>query len=81
MVLGAVQRRHTWKDREEAKRSFATNPFFAAWDPEVLDNYVQFALARFSDGGEDAGVKLKMPGVQVCPRLSGFQNFTQVTHR
>ena len=69
LALGAVQRRHTWRNREEAKKLLAANPFFAAWDPEVLDNYVRFALTRANDGAEDAGVKLKMPGVQVRPTL------------
>ena len=81
LALGAVQRRHTWKNREEAKRLLAANPFFAAWDPEVLDNYVQFALTQVNDGGEGAGVKLKMPGVQVCPRLPGVQICVHSFHR
>ncbi|KAL5520619.1 hypothetical protein ACEPAF_2620 [Sanghuangporus sanghuang] len=62
-AFGAVQRRHTWKNREEARKLFAANPFFAAWDPEVLDNYVQYALAFVGDDAGN-GVKLKMPGVQ-----------------
>ncbi|KAL5514866.1 hypothetical protein ACEPAG_2182 [Sanghuangporus baumii] len=63
LAFGAVQRRHTWKNREEARKLFAASPFFAAWDPEVLDNYVQFALTLIGDGG-GTSVKLKMPGVQ-----------------
>ncbi|KAL5478289.1 hypothetical protein ACEPAI_2473 [Sanghuangporus weigelae] len=63
LAFGAVQRRHTWTNREEARKLFAASPFFAAWDPEVLDNYVQFALALIGDDG-GTSVKLKMPGVQ-----------------
>ena len=63
LALGSVQRRHTWKTREEARTQLASSRYFAAWDPEVLDNYVQFGLTPTDDGT----VKLKMPGVQVSP--------------
>jgi hypothetical protein len=51
--------------REEAKAHFSRNPGFKAWDPEVLDLYVQYALVDIprSEGG---GVRLKMSGFQVC---------------
>ena len=50
--------------REEAKETFLNNTFFKAWDPEVLDAYVQYGLGDVpkSKGG---GVRLKMSGFQV----------------
>ena len=43
---------------------FSSTPFFAAWDPAALENYVECALYDAPDGT----VKLKMPGIQeaVC---------------
>lgn len=35
--------------REEAHRLFSQSPFFAAWDPEVLDIYVECGLYAPSD--------------------------------
>ncbi|TDL19494.1 alpha/beta-hydrolase [Rickenella mellea] len=46
MVLGAIRRRAVWDSREEARRLFAANPFFAAWDPKVLDTYVEHGLVQ-----------------------------------
>ncbi|CDO74601.1 hypothetical protein BN946_scf184586.g6 [Trametes cinnabarina] len=63
-VRGAIQRRDGWSSRDEARRQFAATPFFAAWDPTVLDIYVECGLHEAQDGQ----VKLKMPGIQeaVC---------------
>jgi hypothetical protein len=41
-------------DREEAMNSFKRNPFFAIWDPSVLEIYVQCALYE-----DKHGVRLK----------------------
>lgn len=41
-------------------RLFQGVPFFAAWNPEVLKIYVNYALAPDPEGG----VRLKMSGVQ-----------------
>ncbi|KAJ6630584.1 Alpha/Beta hydrolase protein [Mycena sp. CBHHK59/15] len=60
LLAGAVARRETWASREEAHASFATNPFFAAWDPRVLTLYVAHGLSPAPGGG----VQLAMPGVQ-----------------
>ncbi|TBU22440.1 alpha/beta-hydrolase [Dichomitus squalens] len=59
-VSGAIQRRDGWSSREEAYKTFASTPFFAAWDPAVLEIYVQCALYDAPDGR----LKLKMPGLQ-----------------
>ncbi|OSC99698.1 alpha/beta-hydrolase [Trametes coccinea BRFM310] len=63
-VKGAIQRRDGWASRDEARRQFSATPFFAAWDPTVLDIYVDCGLYDAPDGQ----VKLKMPGIQeaVC---------------
>ncbi|KAF7363653.1 AB hydrolase-1 domain-containing protein [Mycena sanguinolenta] len=57
---GAVARRDTWPSREIAHKTFAANPFFAAWDPRVLDAYVAHGLVEAPDGS----VQLAMPGLQ-----------------
>ena len=46
--------------REKAHESFQKNPFFAEWDPRVLQAYVEYALVEF-----EGGVRLKMSGYQV----------------
>lgn len=50
--------------REEALQQFRSSPFFGAWDPAVLEVYVDAALYDDPKGG----VSLKMPGMQVCRR-------------
>ncbi|KAK7678053.1 hypothetical protein QCA50_018994 [Cerrena zonata] len=57
----ALSRRNHWSSREEARRLFLKSPFFQAWDPAVLDAYVQHGLIEDPNSG---GVKLKMPGFQ-----------------
>jgi hypothetical protein len=46
--------------RDEALRLFKQAPFFAAWDPEVLNIYIEHGLAPDPKGG----FRLKMSGVQ-----------------
>lgn len=47
--------------RAEAKNILLKNPFFAAWHPDVLDLYVNYAMYE----GEDGQVWLKMNRFQV----------------
>ncbi|KIJ22692.1 hypothetical protein M422DRAFT_276845 [Sphaerobolus stellatus SS14] len=61
----AAQRRSTWNSQEEAAAGFKKSPFFAAWDPTVLDKYIQYAIAP-NPGGPEGSVMLKMSGVQEC---------------
>ncbi|KAI0772830.1 Alpha/Beta hydrolase protein [Trametes elegans] len=63
-VTGAIQRRDGWSSREEARQQFSAIPFFKAWDPAVLDVYVECGLHTAADGQ----TRLKMPGIQeaVC---------------
>ncbi|KAF7338103.1 AB hydrolase-1 domain-containing protein [Mycena venus] len=64
---GAVSRRDTWPSREEAHKVLAANPFFAAWDPRVLDAYVAHGLVA-SPGG---AVRLAMPPLQEALAFAG----------
>ncbi|KZP30752.1 hypothetical protein FIBSPDRAFT_850200 [Athelia psychrophila] len=59
-VQGALGRRDGWSSKEEALRLFEANPFFAAWDPDVLRSYIEHGLTPDPAGG----VKLKTPGMQ-----------------
>jgi hypothetical protein len=47
-------------NREEASASLASNPFFASWDPAVLETYVQHGISPSPDGG----VQLKTSAIQ-----------------
>jgi hypothetical protein len=47
--------------REDALRFFKANPFFNAWDPTVLNLYVEHGIRPSPDGN---GVQLKMNGIQ-----------------
>jgi pimeloyl-ACP methyl ester carboxylesterase len=60
LVRGAVARRTAWASREEAKKLFSNSPFFAAWHPDVLEDYVQHGLYESPSGM----VELKTPGLQ-----------------
>ena len=57
-VLNTISRRSL---SDEAMKQFMASPFFGAWDPAVLQVYVQTALYDDPKGG----VSLKMPGMQV----------------
>ncbi|KAI0267458.1 alpha/beta-hydrolase [Gloeopeniophorella convolvens] len=59
-ILGAVSRRDVWPSRAEAHALMRKSPFFGAWDPEVLQAYVDYALAEDADGQ----VRLKCTGIQ-----------------
>ncbi|TFK53117.1 hypothetical protein OE88DRAFT_1734064 [Heliocybe sulcata] len=61
MVRGAVGRREGWRSREEAARLLYASPFFAAWDKEALDVYLECGLLEDCATGV---VRLKMSGIQ-----------------
>jgi pimeloyl-ACP methyl ester carboxylesterase len=65
---GAVKRRTRWSSRAEAMKAFQGTPFFAAWDPEVLDSYVKHGLHTLPSGE----VELKMSGVQEATVFADF---------
>ncbi|KAH8827735.1 hypothetical protein DL96DRAFT_1709059 [Flagelloscypha sp. PMI_526] len=43
-VNGALNRKSSWKNREEARQLFLKSSFFKAWDPDVLDTYIAHCL-------------------------------------
>ncbi|KAJ6442122.1 prolyl aminopeptidase [Purpureocillium lavendulum] len=40
----SVNRRDVWPSREEAAASFRRSKFYQAWDPRVLDRWIEFGL-------------------------------------
>ncbi|EIM87275.1 alpha/beta-hydrolase [Stereum hirsutum FP-91666 SS1] len=58
-LSGALGRRQEWASREEARR-LLNAPFFARWDPAVLDSYVEHGMYSTPNGS----VRLKTTGVQ-----------------
>lgn len=50
--------------REEAIASFKEKSFFKRWDPEVLENYVEFGLYNTTDREGRPAAMLKMPALQ-----------------
>lgn len=65
-VQGALGRRDGWSSKDEALHLFSANPFFATWDPAVLQAYIEHGLTPDSapSPGQEGGVKLKTPGIQ-----------------
>jgi len=53
--------------REEAYSLLSKSPFFGTWDPDVLRNYVDYALIEDSSGQ----VSLKCTNFQVRTRAPG----------
>ncbi|KAJ4490342.1 alpha beta-hydrolase [Lentinula aciculospora] len=49
LALGALSRRASWQTREAARKGFLESSFFRAWDPQVLDLYLETALYRDQD--------------------------------
>ncbi|BGP40437.1 hypothetical protein JCM10449v2_004399 [Rhodotorula kratochvilovae] len=50
LTTGALMRRETWKTREEARAAFLKKPFFQAWDPRVLEGYIEHGLVDVEGG-------------------------------
>ncbi|KAF9078445.1 Alpha/beta hydrolase family-domain-containing protein [Rhodocollybia butyracea] len=48
-ALRALGRRAVWKSRQDALKGFVASPFFRAWDPRVLDLYVEAGLYEDQD--------------------------------
>jgi hypothetical protein len=49
--------------REEALKSLSGIGFFRAWDPEVLEVYVECGTTPTRDSSGGASIRLKMPGI------------------
>ncbi|KAF9274793.1 hypothetical protein BGZ68_000361 [Mortierella alpina] len=60
----ALRRRDHWKNRAEAKAKFLEKAFFRAWDPEVLDIYLEHGMKEVSGKDSSLGVTLKCPKFQ-----------------
>jgi hypothetical protein len=50
--------------REEALKILSKNPFFGAWDPEVLKIYVEYGTTPSRDSSSNPIIRLKMPSIQ-----------------
>ncbi|KAH9842574.1 Alpha/beta hydrolase family-domain-containing protein [Rhodofomes roseus] len=59
-IVNALKRESIWPSRENARNVIRASTFFQTWDPEVFDNYVEYALYEDRDGA----IKLKTPPVQ-----------------
>ncbi|CAO3631556.1 unnamed protein product [Cunninghamella echinulata] len=59
-VLASLKRRDTWPDRETCYQSLVKRPFWKIMHPEVLENYIKYALYDTPEGT----VKLKTPKEQ-----------------
>ncbi|KAF8755278.1 Alpha/beta hydrolase family [Rhizoctonia solani] len=57
--IGALIRREQWQDRESARTGLLKSPFFQAWHPDALEDYVQYGTVE-----DEHGVKLKCSGYQ-----------------
>ncbi|EIN14480.1 hypothetical protein PUNSTDRAFT_96391 [Punctularia strigosozonata HHB-11173 SS5] len=60
VVYAAVSRRATWPSRENAAKLLKESTFFSAWDPAVLNLYLECGMIENPDGS----VRLKMTGEQ-----------------
>ncbi|KAJ3752923.1 Alpha/Beta hydrolase protein [Lentinula raphanica] len=49
LALGALGRRRSWTNRDDARKGFLESDFFRVWDPRVLDLYVEAALYQDQD--------------------------------
>ncbi|KAF2131628.1 alpha/beta-hydrolase [Dothidotthia symphoricarpi CBS 119687] len=43
-AFASAKRRDKWPSREEAAKAFKSRPFYQAWDPRVLDRWIQHGL-------------------------------------
>jgi pimeloyl-ACP methyl ester carboxylesterase len=58
IVRGALRRRRWWPDRDAARQAWSGRGIFAAWRPEVLEDYLECGLVA---GGEGEGLQLAYP--------------------
>ncbi len=47
----AIKRRNLWKDKDEARQYMESKSFFASWDKEMLDLYLEHGLVNNPAGG------------------------------
>ncbi|KAI8145578.1 Alpha/Beta hydrolase protein [Fennellomyces sp. T-0311] len=75
-----LKRRDTWKDRETCYNSISKRPFWETWNPEALENFIEYGLY---DNEEEGNVKLKCPKEQenliyVSDRYDSFTCFSSL---
>ena len=46
----SLRRRALWTPRSEAQSKFEKNPFYKAWDPRVLDRWMEFGIRDVKEG-------------------------------
>lgn len=46
----SIKRRNHWENRQEARDYLLSKKFFASWDPEVLDLYLEYAIVENGKG-------------------------------
>lgn len=51
-------RKDTWASKEEAVKSFRTNPFYKRWDERVFERYFRYAFRPVSSADENGPVTL-----------------------
>lgn len=73
LTQGAVVRRETWKNREEAKEGFLKKPFFRAWDSRVLDKYIRYGIKDTPSGEVALKARARDEAVRSLPLSSGFR--------
>jgi len=73
LVNGALQRRHVWESREEAREKWSGKESFASWTPRALELYVTEGMRDLPDGR----VGLKCPG-EVEAAIFGNNNSVDV---
>jgi pimeloyl-ACP methyl ester carboxylesterase len=49
-AASSIKRRNVWPDEEAAFRYFVAKPTFAAWEPQVLRDYLKHGLVAHPDG-------------------------------
>jgi len=59
-IVAALTRRSVWANREEAYSLMRESSFFGSWDPDVLRDYVDYALVEDPTGR----VRLKCTNIQ-----------------
>ena len=73
VAMGALRRRGVWNSRKEAKESFLAKPFFRAWDPRILDGYVDLGMHELGTG--QVALKTKPFYEAVSPSFAALAKF------
>ncbi len=81
----ASRRRHTWRDRAEARAFFGSKPFVRRWAPGVLDDFIEHGLRDLPPplGTDAAGTTLRIPREEERDIYAGLphREATRALHR